>query len=63
MMLPVGAGAAISEGIKMRALTAKSAIKNTTTIANGATYCRKIFISQFHADVPSRSKLLRIGWF
>jgi hypothetical protein len=36
-----GAGAAISEGRKMRELTATSATRNTSTIKKGATYCRK----------------------
>ncbi len=34
----IGAGAAISEGRKMRALTATSANKNTSKTKNGAMY-------------------------
>jgi hypothetical protein len=37
----IGAGAAISEGKKMRELTATKATTNTKTINKGAIYCRK----------------------
>jgi hypothetical protein len=36
-----GAGAAMSDGRKIRELTATSATRNTSTIKKGATYCRK----------------------
>jgi hypothetical protein len=37
----VGAGAAISDGRKIRELVASRATRNTRTINRGATYCRK----------------------
>jgi hypothetical protein len=39
-----GAGVAISEGKKIRALVATKAIKKTKKIIKGAMYCRKIAI-------------------
>ncbi len=43
----IGAGAAMSEGKNIRALTAAKATKNTSKIKNGVTYSRKkaIFIA------------------
>jgi len=40
----VGAGAAISEGKKIRALTTNNANKKIVTTSKGAMYWRKMFI-------------------
>lgn len=42
--IETGAGAAISEGKKIRALTASKASKKIVTTSNGAIYWRKKFI-------------------
>jgi hypothetical protein len=56
----IGAGAAISEGRKIRALTASSATKNTSTIRKGAIYCRKIAMFGVNVNVSEkRAKLCK----
>ncbi|WP_309731405.1 hypothetical protein [Chamaesiphon sp. OTE_75_metabat_556] len=61
-----GAGPDISEGKKMRALTATNAKRNTSKIRNGATFWRKKVIMNFKIDRVKNSgsgeEIIKSDW-